>query len=657
MRRPMLILALLAALMPSQVLADAAVPHEDPSAAESRFSGIAIFGYCAQLLDAVLDREPETASTLSEKAPFANTPENLKETLAEFGNAGVGLARVVPLIEEKIDELGVLAGQFRLEEATSLRQEAQVTLNLAFRDVQTAEQAALTFRAPLGVTAVAPAHPLTLAYVEIENRIESIRSLLNLFQGMLDGVPVFVPIEDILRPTQTTFSIDADSAFVGERVNFSGMLTSSGAPLSGRTVQVLVDGVPYAAAQTSLDGSYSGDLRIPYRYVPTLSLRALYYPKDADIGAYLASRSSPVDLDILFYSAQLTLESTGKSYPGREATVRGRFDYGQDPAHVAREVFIYLDGVLLASADLGPEFVVKLTLRPDTAAGPHSIVALAPAQLRYAPADGLLSLDVELFKTTLSASPPWIAFQPASLAVDGSVFTDFGPADGALVEANFGNRSALASTGQDGTFKLDVSNDITFSLIGTERLNIKVTPAEPWNSTARQSWTLVTVNPILLGQLGILMGMLVAVVRVRRTALSRRGRSESTGSPFAPVAAISVEKPGETIAPRDIPVAAAPSIPVLPPPPGPAPMADPAWVVYTGVLEAIRKRTGQVMAVDQTFREFESRAAPAIGNASAYLRQLNLLMEKRYYSAEQLAPAELDACGRLGRLITGSLQT
>jgi hypothetical protein len=80
-------------------------------------------------------------------------------------------------------------------------------------------------------------------------------SLQELLEALPEG-PLEELLEAILRTTEISLTAEPTEAFVGEQIEFRGDLVAEGAPLPGREVVVLFDGVPRLRTTTGSDGSY-----------------------------------------------------------------------------------------------------------------------------------------------------------------------------------------------------------------------------------------------------------------------------------------------------------------------------------------------------------------------------------------------------------------
>ena len=635
------------------------VPHEDPDIAEVHYDEIAILDYYSQLIDTALARTPTNTEVLREKTLFANIPESLGLYLAKFGNATVRISWLIVEIEADIDTINALARQFRLEEMEEQRLQTQDKLNGAYEQLSIIEKSSATSAQILGIPYSPGDSPLGMAYKELEGKIALLRSLLDLFQALLETLPEDslqellqdIPegslqelLQTLLRPTELTLAVEPTAVFVGDWISFKGNLTSGGIALPNREVLLLLDGVPYFNSQTGQDGSYQGQLQIPYNYNPCLTLQALYYPQDSDIGIYLASKSSAVEIQALFYMAGLRLEIRGKSYPGLDCSLFGYFDYGDQPIPAARVIQIYLDRRLISQVSVKDSFELDIPLEPETALGQHRLLVIAPSQKRYAPVASETTLDVVKAVTTIEVSPPRLAFMPFSLNLEGYIYSDFGPVKDAIVEASFGTHIAQATTSQDGTFNVKLATGMNLSLIGTRDISLKINPTEPWNSTADSSWSLVLVNPILIFLIAAALAIIIVTLAKR---LRVRSTITVTGAAVPVVvtpATASTEQSRTGITSLSIHRREVKDLRQL------------TFNLYRRLLRLIQDFTNITMKPHLTLREFTTQCAPIIGPAHRYLDQFTHIIERLLYSKHPPEPADLEKGQELTRYMEESLK-
>ena len=621
--------------------------HENPDLATQDFDNVAILGYYIMLLDDVIAKAPTEVESLLDKRPFANIPEDLEESLETFGNASVDISWLISDIEAELDNLNLLTRQFLLEEAKAQRQQTQDKLARAFGLLPAIEESAATASEELGVPLSESGSSLRIAYEELQNRIDQLRKLLGLLQALLEALPEETLHElmgKVLLPTNITLAIESNTVFVGDWVDFRGRLTCADSGLPNREVVLLLNGVPYLNCLTGSNGSYQGRLQIPYNYVPSLTLQALYYPRDTDIGVYLASKSTSVNIQVLFYSATLHLQSQSKSYPGLDSILYGWFDYGDQPILAGRDIEIYLDRKLVSRVNVGESFEQKISLGNATALGEHSLLVVAPAQNRYAPVYSETTLNVVKAMPIIDVSPPKIAIMPLALSLKGRIYSELGPLKGATVKATFGSREVQATTSQDGSFTLKLETGMNFSLVGSRELNIEANPTEPWDSPASVSFAIVAINPILIGLLSLAIVAIIVTLVNRLRGKSRRsifGAIGATPGVLAAKPANELDTQGSFHTSSQV---------------GDNDLRKLIFELYRRLLRLIQDFTSIVLKPNLTLREFASQCAPLLGPAQKYLNQFTSLIERLLYSKHSPEPADLEKGLELGGMIEGSLK-
>jgi len=616
--------------------------QENPDIAISDFDNVGILGYYTSLLDSVLTKPAIDVAALRDKGPFVNIPEGLKESLDNFGNASVDISWLIPQIEADLGNLTVMARQFLLEEMKATCQQTQGNLTRAYGLLTTIDDSANTASNELGVSSSETDSLLRVTYEKLQNRIDQLRKLLALLQAQLE--PLKALSEKTLLPTNITLAIESNARFGGDWVDFKGRLSYADSGLSNREVVLLLNGVPYLNCLTGSDGSYQGKLQMPYDYASSLTLQALYYPQDKDLGVYLASKSTAIDIQMLFYSATLHLQIKGKSYPGLDSVLYGWFDYGDQPVLAARDIEIYLDKNLISRVNVGESFEQKISLGTETALGEHSLLVAAPAQNRYAPVDSEITLNVVKATPIMDVSPPKIAIMPFALSLKGRIYSEIGPLKGATVKATFGSREVQATTSQDGSFTLKLTTGMNFSLVGSREVSIKANPIEQWNSPASISFTVVAINPILIG---LILLAIAAILITLANRLRARSRSPISGAMGTSPGVLATKPVNEV----DIQAVLHSSSPI-----DDIRLRKLVFEFYRRLLRLIQDFTSIVLKPNLTLREFANQCAPFLGPAHRYLDQFTSLIERLMYSKHSPEPADMKKGLELGGMIEGSLK-
>ncbi len=629
---PLAIWLIVSLILATPVLAEA--PLENPETAQPAFSGLALFSYYSGSLDFVLEKFPSQVETRLEKMPFANIPPSLDSATEQFTSSTVSVAHQVVYIDEGIEKLRMLVTQSRFDEARQLVKNLTNVVAQANGGLAQMEQAIETNGQEFQVDPAPAGSDLKKAYDEVLDKIDSIRQMLALYLDIIDNMSATIPGGGSggtpLHATDLTLQIDPQTAFVGDNISFQGVLTTdNGEALVGRRVDILLNGSQYASATTGTGGLYQGSLQVPYWYMTQISVQALYYPRDSDVGVYIASLSPEVMLQVMFYEATIDLTVAEDAYPGLEIGIAARFDYGQWPVPSEREVEIYLDNELVASLQAQPEFIRKITIAPNTETGRHVITVSAQASGRYAAVVATAGLSVTRMTPVIDLKTPRIILAPWSTHFSGTVNSDQGPLDGALVKMSLrGSQTELASS-NDGTFDAGMKMGWGLDLFGSEQLRVEVIPREPWNEPVIVTRNVFVVNVVnCAGLLVVLVVLAVYVPGRLKRRLGRHSKASYEPHPLDPVPVYSTEA-----APTGMSEEAMGE-----------PVGKPRERILRWYLLALKvvQRIARVSArPDQTLREFARETASAIGPLADRFAEFTRIVERLLYSRHE--PSEEDA--------------
>lgn len=609
----------------SPVLAEA--PLENPGTAPRVYSGVALLSYYSGTLDLVIEKSPADVEASLDKIPFANIPPSLDGVTAQFRSSTAEVAHEVVYVSEGADRLTALIAQSRLDEAGELsdnltRVAAQARIALAEME-QATEANGQAFR----VDSAPPDSDLRQAYNEVLDRIGRIRQMLALYQDFIDGL--LAP-----NPGTATFislAIVPGAAFVGDVIAFQGVLTTAGGrSLGGRQVQILLDGLPAAQATTRAGGGFLGSMRVPYRYVKQMTVRAFYNPDGSDIGTYRASLSPDVMLQVLFYEATLVIALRGGAHPGLETQVIATFDYGEWVIASERRVEIYLDNDLAVSLLARPHVRRAVTMPADIRPGRHLITVSAQAMGRYAPVVATADLMVTRVIPTVDLEAPRVAWVLWSAQVSGTVSTDSGPIEGALVGTSLRGAESRTVSAADGAFDARVRMGWGPDLFGTAQVEVNVAPEQPWYGPVTVTRSIYVVNVVNCGALLLALAVLAVYVPRRLKGVlglwpfgAKLPRQRTAG----PEPACSGE--------------AAPAIPAeqAPAEPGGS-LRDRVLGWYLLLLAVVQRITRVSPRPNQTLREFMRETGPALGPLSRRFAEATITVEQLLYSRHE--PSEQD---------------
>jgi len=597
---------ILAALASMPGYAAALSPHENPSKPSQDFNSVALFWEYSWALDYVSSRDLTRLKMLQNEAFLANIPPDLKGTVQDFLAANQDLANLLSSIDVDLNTARALLSQFRQEDAMAILKAVEGKLPQAHASLGLVESKAQETGSWGQVTSAPAESEVSKAFDEVVSKLalqnKDLDSLAESVETLSKGAE--------LRPTSVSLAVEPKMAFVGDKIGFQGRVTSDAEPLGGRRVAILLDGATAADIQTDLDGTYRGELVLPYRYVSEMSVEALYRPQGDDMGVYDGSASPAVAVTVLFYETRLSLETPKKAYPGRTVTLQGKFNYGNDPVPEARQVQVYWDDNPVTEEAVTEAFAIELPVPSDMSLGKHLVKVQVTPQQRYAP--GLFTAELEVTKAAvfIEVDKPGMVLLPFGLTVAGKVYSDLGPLDGASVNIKLGGWEVTTRSANDGTFKVRLNTGMSLTMFGSHKLEVSAVPKEPWNRAGQVSPGLMVIN--LVNIIGLAFAIAVAFFifyRVRR-AFRRTPEVSLQPGPATP-------KTRYTAAPQ-------PEAPVAP--------VSILLALYRQVLRLVQSITTMMLRPNQTLREFAQETAPRLGPLAGYFREFTLMIERALYS-------------------------
>ncbi len=620
-------LVILGVLLSPVLAQEPPVRHEDPEVAEFAYDPISLLRYYSETQDFLLRKDAETVAERLGKLPFANVPDDLREPIDELNAHEIELAILAVEVDKGLGDVSKLVGEFRLDEALELADGLADQITRAYAALDEIQDLVGVIGERTGAAAAPEGSELRRAYNELVDKVNKKREMFDLHKGLLTDLLLGVRAIKEPRPTEITLEIDPAAAFVGDEIRFWGRLSVGKEPLPGRRIDLLLDATEFdVVAFTGEDGSFEGMFRVPYKYVPEVVLEALYRPRDEDRGLYLASRSPPVKLRVLFYSAALTLTLPDKAYPGLPTEVSGGFDYEGHPVPQARQIEVYLDDSLVAQAKVGSHFSLSIKLPAETELGKRRITVAAPAKGRYAPVVASAQLDVVRAMPVVDLNLPRVALIPGDIEISGRVSSVIGAVNRGGIILKLGGAEAKTTTAEDGSFAVEIRKVMGLELIGSQVLEVRVIPQEPWHSPTISTASLFVVNWVNSG--GIVLGLLalgiLAQRRARRFGLPR-WRKEGQSRVQSPESRVGagdsrLQTPDSRLSAEALP-AGEPGSRIV------------GW--YRRVVRLLLQVFHLVFSPSQTPREFLREVSPRLGPAAGFFEELTRLVERVLYSSRK----------------------
>ena len=634
----------------------AEVTHEDPAKVRPIYSGTALLTYYTNALDSTLQKDDKAEEDKLGKIPFAHIPVNIEEYAHVFAETGTEVAHLVVSIDNNINQVNMMLSQYRLAEVILLEDTILGELSQAYDNLEVLENTAQVMGNRLGATSNTAGQSLKNSYLSVLDRIEKIRQLLDSYRDFLTGVLRILEQEinvqgslpesfrelestlrDILTPTTIILDVNPAAAFVGDVINFQGELVSTTGPLAKRQVDILLDGNTSVSVITEVDGSYRGTIQLPYTYVEQVNLQALYYPRENDIGHYLPSLSPVVTVNVLFYRARLELNTTGKSYPGRETAITGKFIYSDANPPIERKIEVYLDDILNTTAIAGENFNQKIMIPALIEMGEHVLTIAALPTGRYAPVIQSIPLQITRAVPVIDIDSPGIIFLPGITDVSGKVYSELAPLEDTTVRIRFGSAHTEVQTTANGLFQAKIKTGLGLGLFGTQALIAEVSPREPWYNAGSINRDIQAVNVI---NCGVILAIFIYLSILVRRRMAKRGKTRSRTEKII-VVPPAISSRHNTVLPENSPVVENDKTP-----------GNRLWAGYRLVVRLIINSTGRAFHSHQTLREFSREAAPVLGPVAVFFDRLTRMVEKLLYSGRGATETEADE----GKQLTSQIE-
>lgn len=618
-------------------IAAAAIPHEDPSLAQSSMDSLSFLTEYAAIFTLMSTGNYANASQLSEQLSHINVPDDLSYVIGKYNDLTQQLIVQLDDLETTLNNASSLLDQYRLDEARDALDHAGVVVAKAQIILGDLEDATAIVSSKLGVLSAAAGTKIQQAYSELKNMLNRLQDLIDRYYSLLEAANSRYENEQsvTLKKTGLTLALSSSECFVGDYIKASGYLTSSGQGLSNRPLKLLIGSIEATTTTTNSAGAYSLALKIPYNYVSSVSISAYYTPSGGDKGAYLGSTSPTVKLAMLYYRTVLSASVPSVAYPGLPLTVTGNVTSPNGESLDGRQVKVLLDGAIV-SADTTDEaggFTAKYTLNSSTKLGNHTLAVSVLASGVYAGTNLQRNVTVTKMATAVDVDVPSFALLPAQLQINGSVTSASEPLKNANVTVEFGDTSASVKTQSDGSFGLSLAVPFSMAFAGDQTLRVVVQPAESWHARAVSESTVYALNAVSIG-LTLALSCSVIFAMYFRFAKSK---------PKKPAAASEVTLNAQT---------SEKAVPVVVPAVVAERKLDGATAkllnAYVDALSTVQTATGNVAAPIMTLREYLQTAAPKLQNALAPFSELTAMAEKALYSRH---PTEEADCSHAEELL------
>ncbi len=611
--------------------APALIPHEDPSGAQSTMDAYSFLSQYAGIMSLIANEQYDNASKLTAQLSHITVPPDLSYVINRYNNITQQLIGTLSDLRIALDNATSLLSQNRLNEASQALDNASVLVARAQILLGDLQDATATVSQRLGVFAAPAQSNIKQSYDTLQGLLQKLNNLINQYHLLLQNANK--QADDIkakqLDSTQLSLSVNPTTAFVGATVTASGVLMSGGQVLQNRAVAILLNGTQVASFDTNSNGQYFAVFTVPYRYVKSITVQALYAPTSSfDKATYLAGLSTKISISILFYQTYLNVTMPNVAYPGLNYIVSGVVTSQNGSILSQRAVNLLFDDKVVGQIETNQSglFCIETTLSPQAAVGVHSLTVGVDPEKLYAGVSQNTAISVTKLTSKLNFNAPSFVFLPSALHISGTASSPSGPLKNALVTLEFASISDTISTMDDGSFNSTMNIPLSTIFAGTQDIKVSVQPAEPWQASTQKDASVFVLNSVSTAFSLVASFSIVGVLCLKFAKSKPKKNKEKlvqdyystlpqTSAINGAGASIKAEFKFEGIKGKVL-------------------------EAYIKALRSIEYLSGITINQDMTLREFLHITERSLGNAVYQFTELTLLAERALYSKHM--PEEQD---------------
>lgn len=603
-------------------------PHQDPATAQELADPVALLLFYGSALDLAAIGQYQDGQSLLDELKETNIPGELGFIIDRFNALGQQLFTALANLESLLDEASSLLAENNIGDAEQKLDRAGQLVDDTRLILEEFGLAIDVSGDSLGALAELASSELEAAHERLSQIPGRLNQLVDRLEQLRQGlVRDTNQAEAVLIPTELSLSVTPASVFVGDDITVSGQLTAGLSGLGGRVVVVTTEeiigivgekGLGRAAQEvvvvtTDPDGSFSTSLTIPYNYVTTMTLRALYTPSGSDNNIYTASSSPPVVISTRFYSSQIEVSVPEDIHPGLPVTISGQLSSTGDT--IERTLRLFLDNRLIAEDTIRDDFTIQFTPSPELTSGRYSLTLEVTSQGRYLGTSKSLDINISMIPVQADIQTPQLIILPESINIRGRVYHSDGSLEDAELRLTFGDSVTTARTSSLGSFNATLEAPLDLFLFGPQQLTVTLEPVEPWYAPLELEIQIIIINPALIG--------LMLVAFLSAGLLTYRRRTKAPAGPkgaTSPRAGFQQPSPARPRPRRHYELKG---------------IRGRILLAYLQALAAVEKAAGTSLAPQTTLREFLGAATPFLAAALGAFNELTTLAEVAMYSSHQ----------------------
>ena len=429
-------------------------------------------------------------------------------------------------------------------------------------------------------------------------------------------------------------AVERDSVGVGEAIYVFGSLSVLSEAMTGREIELFVNGVVCERFVSGPDGSFRTSFT-PFEYEASIDIQARYVPKGADMDRFQSAQSEVIVLTVQFHESSLEFDVPAELYPGRTAELVGVVRSLGGVAE--RLVEVRFDDVVVGRTltEASGAFDYTLRVPADMEEGEYGLLVgvkeddgtkTAPCSRSAAVNVVRVSLEFAVEFPDMVIVPGWLAFprrdgspgiEGGELRLSGTVRSTL-PIESPRITVRW-NDEVTTFEVPEGEFEVAVPYPVSPWMMGRCFVQTEVLPEEPWHRPAAVEFSFRVVNLLVYGAGAVVFcGLLFWLVLARRRRLLTVLPGGSEG---ASVAAGRVTGRGLSVG-REAGSAAGPYRRLV-------------VHLYETVIGLLVSSSGIVRRPSTTLREFLAVSRGEVGRAWRLLAELTRLAEEALYSGRE----------------------
>jgi hypothetical protein len=581
------------------------IPHEYPTEREGLLDELELLRSYSLIGNMASERRYQDAQRMLQDFGNIELPESIRYIIDSYNNLYEKLVDDVDNIGLVLDEVSSLLSGNWLDEAKQELNDAQTTIQHAYFLLEDINVLSDTLISEIDELIGAITTNLEASRI-VEGNISQLEEVINELDARRSELADRYVSASGLLSTELSLNIYSENFTLGDSITLSGELTSNGNPLIQKKLNIII-GNKVINISTDIAGVYSVDTVIPYEYVNSMRLIAIYEPEGVDIYTYAASQSPAVVINTVYYPTEINISSPGEVYTGFPFTISGTFTGTSDGTY--RSVAVSIGTTKIAEQEVPDRFSIDITVPETIASGEHDLtVSVKPAQ-QYAGVVIKQNLTVLRPGFFSDVQSPSLTLLPDSIEISGRIYNEAGPVADAIVHIKINNLTGTTRTSQDGFFTgiiristmpdaeplasnpfyFIIAGDSTYNVspIGSQQIEIMIESPASQELISTATKQLITINPVTGGPiLAIILYLGFLIYRWYRVR-NRQSMFEDRRESEAPATVVGARRPDYKL----------------------TGIRHRIFSAYRKGLRAVEKSTGVIMEPSLTLREYLGLAA------------------------------------------------